>query len=130
MKRITHRILALLPLVLLLSVHAHAMVEDAAYPDAPDVYHIMEAEEGALVPKVAAYAGQFSDVSETDWFYGNVAASYEYGLFRGQSPNAFAPNANITVAELLTLSARIHAAYQGDTITDATDEAWYTPYVA
>jgi len=130
LKRITHHILALLALALLLCSPAHAEVEAEPYSDAPDVYHIMEAEENALVPKVAAYADQFYDVSKTDWFYDNVTASYEYGLFRGQSPHYFAPNANISVAELLTLSARIRAAYQGDTIFDAADEMWYAPYVA
>lgn len=129
MKRITRRALALL-LALLLSVPARAVVSDAPYPDAPDVYHIMEAEEGALVPKVAAYAGQFGDVSEADWFYGSVTASYEYGLIRGRSDHSFAPNANISVAELLTLSARIRAAYRGDAIADAAEGEWYEPYVA
>ena len=130
MKRSLSHILILSALALLLCAPAHAEVEAGPYPDDPRVYHIMEAEENALVPKVAAYAGQFADVNETDWFYGSVTASYEYGLFRGQSQHHFAPNANISVAELLTLSARIRAAYQGDAIPDAAGEVWYAPYVS
>lgn len=94
-----------------------------------EVHPIPEAEESALLPKVAAYAGQFADVDRADWFYANVAASYEYGLIRGRDASRFAPNESITPAELLTLSARVRAAYKGDAIPEANG-AWYAPYVA
>ena len=129
MKRFARRMMLLL-LSLLLSVSAQAVATDEPVSTEPDVYHIMEAEENVLVPKSAAYAGQFEDVSAEQWFYPYVTASYEYGLIRGRSPARFDPGANVTVAELLTLSARIHAAYDGDAIPDALEgETWYLPYV-
>ena len=130
-QRIRRTLLLLLPLTLLLSIHARAVATDVPYDSEPSVYHIMEAEEDALVPKTGVYVGQFSDVASDQWFYPYVSASYEYGLIRGRSADVFDPGANITVAELLTLSARIHAAYNGDAIPAAAEgEIWYTPYIA
>ncbi len=109
MKRLIRRVAALLlPLSLLLSIGAHA----------------------ALLPRYRAYIGQFPDVTEGDWFYPYVTAGYEYGLFEGRG-KGFDPNADVTVAELLALSARLRAAYEGDTVPPASSgEAWYVPYVA
>lgn len=104
------RILSLLlPLALLLTVAAQAA--------------------GALLPRALVYEGQFADVSMESWYYPYVAASYEYGLINGRG-DGFAPDAEITVAELLTLSARLHAADAGETIPAAEDGMWYAPYVA
>ena len=100
----------LLPLALLLSLNARA--------------------ESALLPRELTYEGQFADVQTTDWYYPYVAASYEYGLINGRG-DGFAPDEPITVAELLTLSARLHAAWAGETIADAQGgEVWYAPYAA
>ena len=130
MKILTQRIFALLlPLALLLSVSAQAMV-GAEFDDAPDTMHIMDlgAESTALLPRTQVYEAQFPDVSPDSWYYAYAAAGYEYGLFGGRD-TGFAPDADITVAELLTLSARIRAAYDGDTIEPATGERpWYMPY--
>ena len=131
MKNLTHRIFALLlPLALLLSVSAQAVV-GAEFDDAPDIMHIMDldVESGALLPRTRVYEEQFPDVSPDNWYYAYAAASYEYGLIGGRD-NGFAPDADITVAELLTLSARIRAAYEGDPIEPVTgDRPWYMPYV-
>ena len=130
MKILTQRIFALLlPLALLLSVSAQAMV-GAEFDDAPDTMHIMDlgAESTALLPRTQVYEAQFPDVSPDSWYYAYAAAGYEYDLFGGRD-TGFAPDADITVAELLTLSARIRAAYDGDTIEPATGERpWYMPY--
>lgn len=132
MKQMTRRILALLlPLALLLSVNAQAVVTDEPYEDTPGMMHIMDTVEPstALLPRVQSYAGQFPDVSAEQWFYNNAVAGYEYGLFGGRE-KGFAPDADITVAELLTLSARIRAAYDGETIRPAAEgETWYIPYI-
>ena len=122
----------LLPLVLLLSVSVWAVV-GAAYEDAPDTMHILDmgtdTAPASLLPRALRYDGRFDDVAESDWFYPYAAAGYEYGLFTGRGEHVFAPDAEITVAELATLSARIRAAWEGDTIPDA--EPWSAaPYVA
>lgn len=125
------RILSLiLPLALLLSVGVWAVV-GAEYDDAPDTMHIMDVGAGsaALLPRARSYDGRFADVAAESWYYPYVSAGYDYALFNGRGENAFAPDAPITVAELATLSARIRAAYLGETITD--DTPWSAaPYVA
>ena len=89
----------------------------------------LNAESGALLPRVQVYNGQFPDVSPDSWYYTYAVAGYEYGLFDGRD-TGFAPDAAITVAELLTLSARIRAAYDGETIRPvAGGEIWYLPYI-
>lgn len=89
------------------------------------------AEPGVLLPREHAYEGQFIDVDPASWYYGYAVSSYEYGLFNGRG-NGFDPGADITLGELLALSARIHAAYVGDTILEETENGlpWFTPHVA
>ena len=53
----------------------------------------------------------FADVSASDWFYGNVRSVYEYGLMIGKGENLFDPAGNVTLAETLTIAARLHAIY-------------------
>ncbi len=74
------------------------------------------------------YAGQFVDVAANAWYYDNVKTAYELGLVNGSSNTTYSPEDNITVAEVQTLVARIHATYHGNTIP-AQSGAWYTPYV-
>lgn len=108
--------LALLPLALALTVGAQALAESVT------------TESGTLFPKIRTYDGEFGDVPVDSWFYGYAVSGYEYGLFSGRD-TGFAPDADITVAELLTLSARLRAAYEGESIPEAQNgESWYAPY--
>ncbi len=110
----THILALLLPLALLLSTGARAADGGARAP---------------LLERERVYEGQFIDADPTSWYFSSVVSGYEYGLFNGRD-NGFAPNAEVTVAELLTLSARIHAAYAGDIIEDEEDPSlWYFPYI-
>ena len=75
--------------------------------------------------------GQFTDVKATDWFADNVKSAYELGLMKGNSSSTFAPGDTITVAEAVTVSARVRDTYWGGQ-TDFTAKAgaaWYQPYV-
>lgn len=74
------------------------------------------------------YAGQFVDVDANAWYYDNVKTAYELGLVNGSSNTTYSPEDNITVAEVQTLVARIHATYHGNTIPPQPG-TWYTPYV-
>lgn len=74
------------------------------------------------------YAGQFVDVAANAWYYDNVKTAYEFGLVNGSSDTTYSPEDNITVAEVQTLVARIHATYHGNTIPSQSG-AWHTPYV-
>ena len=83
-------------------------------------------------PKQNTYsAGQFQDVSESEWYAKEVANTYELGLMKGVSDTSFNPNGNITIAESITLISRIHAAFNGKTVSTEGDygDAWYMPYV-
>lgn len=75
--------------------------------------------------------GQFTDVRASDWFADNVKSAYELGLMKGNTPATFAPNATITVAEAVTVAARVRDIYWGEGTDFAakTGAAWYQPYV-
>lgn len=70
----------------------------------------------------------FSDVSVSDWYYDNVKAAYELGLMIGQGKN-FGVNSDVTIAETVTLAARIHSIYSGDNENFTQGSTWYQTYV-
>lgn len=45
----------------------------------------------------------FSDVNDTDWYYGAVQYVYDEGLFNGTSSTTFSPDANMTRAMFVTV---------------------------
>ena len=80
--------------------------------------------------RTRSYDGRFTDVDASAWYHDAVAALYEYGLTEGVSGSAYAPEGSVTIAELVTFSARLHALERGAAIpTAAAGEAWYQPYV-
>lgn len=81
------------------------------------------------------YEDQFSDVSATDWYYEHVRALYELGLTNGQGgEDRFDPQGNLTVAEALTMAARLRSLYEyGDSEAGPGQYGgtpWYVPYVS
>lgn len=75
--------------------------------------------------------GMFRDVKQGDWFESNVAAVYELGLMRGTGSGTFSPGNNVTLAEAVTLAARLHSIYYtGEASFPGYDGGnWYDPYV-
>ena len=73
--------------------------------------------------------GIFTDVSKSDWFYDNVKTSYELGLMVGKGENRFGTESGVTIAETITIAARIHSIYK--TGKDAFEKStpWYQTYV-
>ena len=78
--------------------------------------------------------GQFTDVNEDLWYGYNkeksIATAYEYGLMRGSSATTFNPAGSMTVAEAITVAARVHRIYT----TGADDfvqagSPWYQVYL-
>ena len=114
-----HRIVSLLlPLTLLLCVAAQAQSIPA----------------DTVFQCTLTYNGAFSDVSVDSWYALYAASVYEYGLMEGRGAGVFAPNGSITVAELLTLSARLHSTYEnsGSAVSFARSEegeSWFAPYL-
>lgn len=91
----------------------------------------LAAEEG-FTP-VREYGQQFTDVSETDWYYENVKALYELGLTNGRG-DRFAPEEDMRLAEALTMAARLRSLLDfgdGEAGPSAfSGEEWYRPYVS
>jgi hypothetical protein len=86
-----------------------------------------EAKEFA---KVNEYSGSFTDIKDTDWFKEDVISSFETGLLKGKDTNTFDPYGNITLAEAITLAARVHSIYTESSIeNNNSDGQWYQPYV-
>ena len=73
--------------------------------------------------------GQFWDVSSGHWAYSNVRSAYEYGLMKGESDTAFAPDGGLTIAAAITLAARIHSIYYTGTENFVQGNPWYRCYV-
>lgn len=72
---------------------------------------VTRAEFAKLIVKTfgledAAATESFADVNDSDWFKPYVAAAVKAGLVEGRSDTSFAPNANITRAEMATLASR------------------------
>ena len=120
-----------LALLLLMTVNAFAQSDpvDTLPPEQTEPAE----EEAPLFSPTRTYEGGFSDVKESDWFSSSVISAYEYGLLNGRGSGRFAPQENISIAELLTIAARAHAIY-----ADGSDAAitaagagveWYQPYV-
>lgn len=80
--------------------------------------------------KVNTYTeGQFSDVDASDWFADNVATAYKLGLMVGNSDTYFNSSGNITLAEAITMAARIHSVYTTGSESFTQSSPWYQVYI-
>lgn len=73
--------------------------------------------------KELTYPG-FSDVSERAWYEKDVRTVYEMGFMNGKPNNKFDPDGQLTVAEAITLAARVNAAYYETSFTPG-GTPWY-----
>ena len=73
--------------------------------------------------------GQFTDVALDAWYASSVKDAYEYGIMQGNSNTTFNPEGTLTVAEGITIAARIHQTINGTAIPE-TDGEWYAKYVS
>lgn len=73
--------------------------------------------------------GQFVDVPAGSWFTNNISEAYELGLMKG-SGDTFNPDGSVTLAEAITMAARIHRIY--NTGSESFDQSigthWYQTY--
>lgn len=97
----------------------------------------LSARAEMLFPTTAVYTDSFVDVQTADWFYPHVATLYELGLTNGKGDSAhFEPYSDLTVAEAVTLAARLRSLYDfGESETGAgffraDGEPWYASYYA
>lgn len=79
--------------------------------------------------KAAVYNSKvFPDVKENDWFVKNVALAYETGLMNGKG-DGFAPMDNLTVAQVITMAARLNSIYETGKAEFVQGSVWYQVYV-
>lgn len=70
----------------------------------------------------------FPDVKENNWFFENVSFAYEKGLMYGKE-NGFAPKDNLTVAQVITMAARLNSIYNTGEAEFVQGDVWYKVYV-
>jgi hypothetical protein len=92
-------------------VAAKGIVEGRAAGQFVPEGQVTRAEFAKLIVKAfgledAAATESFADVSDNEWFKPYVAAAVKAGLVEGRTDTSFAPNANITRAEMATLASR------------------------
>ncbi len=82
-------------------------------------------------PRSRSYrSGQFSDVRPSDWFETGVRTAYELGLMQGVSGDCFEPTGRVTLAQALTMAARIHSIYHtGEEHFVQSGSVWYQVYL-
>jgi hypothetical protein len=91
-----------------------------------------------MVGYLEAWQNLFTDVKDTDWFYGAVEFAVKNSLFNGTSDTVFSPNSQMTRAMLVTVLYRLEgspavtgAAIPGTSgFTDVKGGQWYTDAVA
>lgn len=79
-------------------------------------------------------ASLFDDIDENAWYGENqtsaVKQAYRYGFVQGKGNKKFDPTGNITIAEAITIAARIADIYYGEeTEFTSGDINWYDNYV-
>ena len=91
-----------------------------------DMYIMVESGSAPVDPEPEQPEQVFSDVSPDAWYASFVQTVYEKGLFAGAGDGTFAPEANMTYAEFLTVLSQ----FSGETLTPVTGGAWYDTYVS
>ena len=76
------------------------------------------------------FQGQFNDVPANQWFTNGVATAVEFGLMKG-SDNGFNPYGDVTLAEAITMAARINSIYStgSESFDQSVGNAWYQTYL-
>lgn len=72
--------------------------------------------------------GQFTDVPANQWFTNKVAEAVELGLMKG-SGTAFNPYGDVTLAEAITMAARINSIYNTGSGSFTQAGTWYQVYL-
>lgn len=77
----------------------------------------------------------FADIKASAWYYDEVKTVYEEGIMEGKTADSFAPKANMTRAEFVTVLCRMSGdSYEGKGTSlffaDTKANAWYADYVA
>lgn len=81
-------------------------------------------------PRANVYnQGQFTDVPAQQWYTEGVKQAFEFGLMKGVSAKKFNPQGNVTLAEAITMAARIHSIYTTGAESFGQTSPWYQGYL-
>ena len=85
---------------------------------------------GTLLPQAKTYKSAFSDTKGT-WCDSYVQTVYEVGLMDGKSASKFDPKGTLTCAQIIAVTARLHALLNGGDgkFAAKSGEEWYQPYL-
>lgn len=92
---------------------------------------VVEASPVIQLSKVKTYiTTTFSDIPSYAWYAPYVKTSFELGLMSG-TYGYYNPSGTITLAQTITIAARIHNSYNGNaaSFTASEGQEWYQPYV-
>ena len=104
---------------------------DMAYPEG----RLTRAEASSMIysllkEKPQAAALHFTDVKTGAWYQPKVDALAELGVITGKGEGKFAPTANITRAEFVTILSKFFPMEEGETsFKDLKPGSWYYPYM-
>ena len=133
MKRLLCLILALATLLSLFSYRTYAAEAPA---NSGELSQALIVNAGAAVRELERSADPdefredpFSDVDKSDWFFDHVKNVCELGLMQGRGEGVFAPLGSISVAEAITLAAKLRSAYTGNDRDFSGGTPWYAPAV-
>ena len=85
---------------------------------------------GSLIAQKRTYSAAFTDTKGT-WCDSYVKACYESGLMDGTSTSKFSPKSQLTCAQIMAVTARLHELLNGGDgkfRAAAAGESWYAPY--
>ena len=83
---------------------------------------------GAIASAIAEYA-PFQDVPAGSWYRDDVYTAATMGLMQGTGNGRFTPQGNVTVAQAITLAARLHLRDQNGSDALTQGSPWYQVYV-
>ena len=74
---------------------------------------------------------QFSDVRESDWFAKDLLQARKEGLINGLDGNTYNPHGNVTLAQAITMAARVYMRKTGEKPDSSLNGGkWYTQYLS
>lgn len=71
---------------------------------------------------------KFPDVAPEAWFFENVVSAYTLGLMKGNTDGTFNPDGSVTIAEAVTIAARLHSLYTTGSESFRQGTPWYQVY--
>ena len=74
------------------------------------------------------YNNKFNDAE--GWYKNDIINAFILGIVKGNTDTTYNPGGDITVAETLTIAARIHSIYTTGKDELTNGNPWYQPYVS